>query len=82
MATTTKQWSNGDLVTLTYSGEGNGSVSVASSPNESIDRSMTINIATTKGSPEVTKLVTINQAGLRETFFLFNRHHSQALTFL
>ena len=65
---TVKQWDNGDLLTLSYSGEGNGSISIVSVPNEGIDRSMTVVIATTKGSPVASQDIIVNQEGLREVF--------------
>lgn len=68
MASTVKQWTDGDSVTFAYNGDGDGSVSVASDVNEGIDRSITIQVETTAGSPEVTQAVTINQIGLREVF--------------
>lgn len=65
---TVKQWDNGDLLTLSYSGEGNGSISVMSEPNEGIDRSMIVVISTTKGSPVASQDIIVNQEGLREVF--------------
>jgi len=60
MATTTKTWPTGGTVTLTYGGQGNGTIVVESDDNPTdTARSMTITVATTIGS--VSQTVTINQ---------------------
>lgn len=68
MATTTKQWDNGDSITFTYNGEGDGSVSIESVTNEGIDRSMDISVSNTRGSPAIVRTVSILQYGMREEF--------------
>ena len=68
MATVTKQWSTGTgSVTLTYTGQGNGTISVVSDPNDLyVSRSMTITVATTIGG--VSTQVTITQAACEPNF--------------
>ena len=65
MATKTIAWTTGSgNITLTYIGQGNGYISVASDENESFDeRSQSINIITTNGSPEKAVSVLIKQQG-------------------
>lgn len=65
MATKTIAWGTGSgNITLTYTGQGNGSVSVKSDANDLYDeRVKSITIQTSNGSPQVTKTVTIKQAG-------------------
>lgn len=65
MATKTVAWNSGSgVITLTYTGQGNGSVSVKSDANESFDaRSQNLNIVTTGGSPEKAVQVLVKQAG-------------------
>jgi hypothetical protein len=65
MATKTIAWGAGSgNITLTYTGQGNGSVSVKSDANDLYDeRVKSITIQTSNGSPQVTKTVTIKQAG-------------------
>ena len=70
MATKTIAWkTGGGNITLTYGGQGNGSVSVSSTENEtSNDRSQTIKITTTKGSPTKTVSIQVKQLGKRYDF--------------
>ena len=65
MASKTIAWNTGGgNITLSYGGQGNGSVSVSSSENSSFDaRSQSIYISTTLGSPEKNVAVTITQQG-------------------
>lgn len=65
MATKTVAWNSGSgVITLTYTGQGNGSVSVKSDTNDSFDeRSQNLNIVTTEGSPEKAVQVLVKQAG-------------------
>lgn len=65
MATKTIAWGTGSgNITLTYTGQGSGSVSVKSDANDLYDeRVKSITIQTSNGSPQVTKTVTIKQAG-------------------
>lgn len=63
MATKTIAWGTGSgNITLTYTGQGSGSVSVKSDANDLYEeRVKSITIKTSKGSPTVTKTVTIKQ---------------------
>jgi hypothetical protein len=65
MATKTISWGKGSgNITLTYTGQGNGSVSVKSDANDLYEeRVKSITIKTSKGSPQVTKTVTVKQKG-------------------
>lgn len=65
MATKTVAWNSGNgVITLTYTGQGNGSVSVKSDANDSFDeRSQNLNIVTTAGSPEKAVQLLVKQAG-------------------
>ena len=65
MATKTIAWTTGSgNITLTYTGQGNGSISVSSTANDNFDdRSQSINIVTTAGSPEKAVSVLIKQKG-------------------
>ena len=64
MATKQIAWDDGsgDHLQLTYQGQGNGSITVASDTNNGAARSKTIVIETTAGSPIVTKNLTVNQS--------------------
>ena len=66
MATTTKVWASGTgSVTFSYTGQGNRTITVSSSPNDIYeDRSMTVNISTTLGG-NITRQVTVIQ-GMKE----------------
>ena len=65
MATKTIAWTTGSgNITLTYTGQGNGSISVASDENDSFDdRSQSFNIVTTNGSPEQAVSILVKQKG-------------------
>jgi len=65
MVTKTVAWNSGSgVITLTYTGQGNGSVSVKSDANDSFDeRSQNLNIVTTAGSPEKAVQALVKQAG-------------------
>lgn len=65
MATKTIAWGTGSgNITLTYTGQGSGSVSVKSDANDLYEeRVKSITIKTSKGSPQVTKTVTVKQKG-------------------
>ena len=67
MATRSIAWNTGTgNITLTYSGQGNDTVLVESDPNDIYeDRSQTIAVSTTTGSPAVSRQVTITQ-GMKE----------------
>ena len=57
------QWQTGGNVTLTYSGQGDGPVTVQSDDNPTDEaRSMTVAIETTQGYPVQTKAFTVMQA--------------------
>lgn len=65
MATKTIAWTTGSgNITLTYTGQGNGSISVASDENDSFDeRSQSFDIVTTNGSPEKAVSILVKQEG-------------------
>lgn len=65
MASKTIAWTTGGgNITLSYTGQGNGSVSVSSSQNDSFDaRSQKVYLSTTLGNPEQNIAVTITQQG-------------------
>lgn len=65
MATKTIAWTTGSgNITLTYTGQGNGSISVASDENDSFDeRSQSFDIVTTAGSPEKAVSILVKQQG-------------------
>lgn len=67
MATKSIAWQKGTgNITLTYTGQGDDTVTVTSSPNDVYeDRSQTVTFSTTAGSPTVTRQVTVTQ-GMRE----------------
>lgn len=63
MATKVIAWTTGSgYITLTYTGQGDGTILVSSDDNTGAARSQTITIQTTEGTPVVTKNITINQA--------------------
>lgn len=63
MPTKTIAWTTGTgNITLTYTGQGDGTILVSSDDNTGAARSQTITIQTTAGTPVVTRTVTINQA--------------------
>ena len=63
MATKSIAWNDGsgDYITLTYTGQGNGSITASSPANKGSARSKTITINTTQGGL-ITKNITISQA--------------------
>lgn len=65
MATKTIAWTTGSgNITLTYEGQGNGSISVASDENDSFDeRSQSFDIVTTNGTPEKAVSILVKQQG-------------------
>lgn len=65
MATKTIAWTTGNgNITLTYTGQGNGSISVASDENTSFDdRSQSFSIVTTDGTPEQAISILVTQKG-------------------
>lgn len=63
MAQKVKPWPTGGNVTLTFSGQGDGPVTIESDDNPTDEaRSMTVTIATTAGSPVQSKAITVTQA--------------------
>lgn len=63
MPTKTIAWTTGTgNITLTYTGQGDGTILVSSDDNTGAARSQTITIQTTTGTPVVTRNITINQA--------------------
>lgn len=71
MAAPTKAWNDGsgDSLTITASsGEGDASLEVSSPICEGIDRSLTVEGVTTKGTPSASASITVIQLGLREVF--------------
>lgn len=63
MATTVKTWPTGGTVTLTYGGQGNGTIVVETDDNPTdVARSMTVTVETTAGSPMQTATFTVSQA--------------------
>lgn len=65
MATKTIAWSTGSgNITLTYEGQGNGSISVESDENSDFeDRSQSFSIVTTDGTPEQAISILVTQKG-------------------
>jgi len=63
MATTVKTWPTGGTVTLTYTGQGNNPIVVATDDNPTdVARSMVVTVETTAGSPVQTATFTVSQA--------------------
>lgn len=62
MATKNVAWSSGTgTITVNYTGSGNGSIQISSSPNNlTVDRSQTITVKTTQGGT-IAKNITVNQ---------------------
>ena len=73
MATKSIAWATGTgNITLSYTGQGNDTVTVSSDPNNLyVERSQTISFTTTAGSPTVTRQVTVIQA-MKEPNFITN----------
>ena len=59
-----RQWPDGEAITLSYDGSGDGPLVVSSAANDSLDRSMTF--AVTDGVNNETLVV--SQPGLREEY--------------
>lgn len=63
------KWNEGEgYITLTYTGQGNGSASISSDGNEGIDREQSIKVETTAGEEPKRESILIKQVGLREVF--------------
>lgn len=60
-------WTSGDgHLTLSYTGEGNATVSVTSVRNEGLDREQTLRVSATRGAASAG--VTVRQQGMREPY--------------
>lgn len=69
MVAKTIVWGTGEgNITLTYTGQGNGSASISSDINEGIDREQSIKVETTVGDDPKSEYVLVKQVGLREVF--------------
>ena len=66
MAELQKQWDDGELLTVAYDGDRDGSAIFTSDENESIDREMSV--AFVDKSRAVVVERTVRQIGLREIF--------------
>jgi len=66
MAELQKQWNDGELLTVAYDGDRDGSATFTSDENESIDREMSV--AFVDKSRAVIVERTVKQIGLREVF--------------
>lgn len=66
MAELQKQWNNGELLTVAYDGDRDGSATFTSDENESIDREMSVVFVDESRSVVVER--TVKQIGLREVF--------------
>ena len=64
MAELQKQWNNGELLTVVYDGDRDGSATFTSDENESIDREMSVSFVDKSRSVIVER--TVRQIGLRE----------------
>lgn len=64
MAELKKRWSDGELLTVTYDGDRDGSVTFTSDANESLDREMVVTHVDKDRKVSVAQ--TVKQAGLRE----------------
>lgn len=64
MAELQKQWNNGELLTVAYDGDRDGSAIFTSEENESIDREMSVSFVDKSRSVIVERKV--KQIGLRE----------------
>lgn len=64
MAELRKQWQDGELLTATYKGSGNGSAVFSSEVNESIDRELSV--AFVSGDRAIVVERKVRQIGLRE----------------
>ncbi len=66
MAELQKQWNDGELLTVAYDGDRDGSAIFTSDENESIDREMAVSFVDKSRAVVVER--TIKQIGLREVF--------------
>lgn len=64
MAELKKQWSDGELLTVAYDGDRDGSATFTSDVNESIDREMVVTYVDKDRKVSVAQMV--KQVGLRE----------------
>ena len=65
--THTIPWNSGDgHIALSYTGEGNATVSVSSGRNDGFDREQTLHVSTTRGAASAD--VTVRQPGMREPY--------------
>lgn len=64
MAEIKKQWNNGELLTIVYNGNRDGSATFTSDVNESIDREMVVTYVDKDRKVSVAQ--TVKQVGLRE----------------
>lgn len=66
MATKSINWNKGGgAITVTYNGDGDGTISFSSVVNEGCDRTQSVTVSNNYGNSVV---VTITQIGLREPF--------------
>jgi hypothetical protein len=66
MAELKKRWSDGELLTVTYDGDRDGSATFTSDANESLDREMVVTYV--DKDKKVSVAQTVTQVGLREVF--------------
>jgi hypothetical protein len=66
MAEIKKQWDNGELLTVVYDGNRDGSATFTSDVNESLDREMVVTYVDKDRKVSVAQMV--KQEGLREVF--------------
>jgi hypothetical protein len=66
MAELQKHWNDGELLTVAYDGDRDGSAIFTSEENESIDREMSVSFVDKSRSVIVER--TVKQIGLREVF--------------
>lgn len=66
MAEITKQWTDGELLTVAYDGDRDGSAIFSSAENESIDREVSVSFVDKSRAVIVER--TVRQIGLREVF--------------
>lgn len=66
MAELQKHWNDGELLTVAYDGDRDGSATFTSEENESIDREMSVSFVDKSRSVIVER--TVKQIGLREVF--------------
>lgn len=66
MAELNKQWADGELLTVAYDGDRDGSAVFSSDENDSIDREVSVSFVDKSRAVIVER--TVKQAGLREVF--------------